>query len=117
MIRRCAAVLLAVAVTGSACTPATDAVVIHASDYDQSCTTAADCAGVTDGNVCIDEVCDFNTSVNVHDRDRFVADRAQAKPFCDGEARLVCAACHPTPAQFSCDGGTCHLLQGACAGN
>ena len=117
MTRRWPWAVLAVALSGGSCTPAADGIIIQASDYDQSCATAADCAGVSDGNVCVDEVCDFNTSVNVHDRDRFVADRAQAKPFCDGEARLVCAVCHPSTAQFSCDGGTCHLLRGECAGN
>jgi hypothetical protein len=109
--------LFALAVAGAACAPATDAIFIHASDYDRSCTTAADCVGVTDGLVCIDEACDVNASVNTQDRDRFNADRAQQRQSCSSVAHVVCEACTSTAATLSCDSGTCHLVPGACAGS
>jgi hypothetical protein len=76
---------------------------IKASDYDQSCTTAADCRAVTEGDTCT-MVCDcFNATVSASAVDQYRADFEAKTVY-----RLGCPC--PSGPVPTCDAGKCSVL-------
>jgi hypothetical protein len=90
---------------------------IHASDYDQSCAVDADCVAVADGDACNpcgwnDDECMAMGVLSVHDKPRFVADRAKLHDECAPTiGSQSCSAICVTVA-FACVAGRCALCHG-----
>lgn len=79
---------------------------ISASTYDQSCTTAADCVGVGEGNACYPCVLACPTAaINAASKSSYDTDVAKTS----GAARRGSVTCH-CPALFApcCIQGKCH---------
>ncbi len=83
---------------------ATSPCVVRASTYDQTCTSAADCVAVFDGNVCSAQCRCQNSGINRSDLARYQANF----PHADGG--LAC----PCPAQMiACLSGLCAPCNGS----
>ncbi len=77
---------------------------VQAADYDQSCSSASDCVGVSVGNFCDASACTncVNAAINVAAQSQYQADFNARK----GATRLCpCAA----PPAVSCKVGVCSL--------
>jgi hypothetical protein len=88
--------------------------VIHASDYDQSCSVSTDCATVSEGAVCGCGSCP-NASVNRNDQQRFLNDYASLHGQCSGPPQGCPAIYCPNP-PVECKAGVCTLCgYGGCS--
>src|SRR5262249_6764888 len=64
-------------------------IILHASDYDQTCTTAADCIVMTEGNIC---PCSCpNAAISKKDEAREEADTQRALAQCEHDECGACA--------------------------
>jgi len=101
----------------AACSSSSSSTTINASDYDQSCTTSADCVPVPVGYIC--GCASQMAAINVKDEARYEADVKSAVSHCPpsggtyscnavGQIRLTCVAgrCGMVECSFTCtDGG------------
>ena len=81
--------------------------VIHASSYDQSCTTDSDCVAVAEGNACI--ACGFNCAnavINVSAQAQYRADIANT-PAGSSESDPACVSGCPAEFVPCCRAGQC----------
>jgi hypothetical protein len=100
--------LLTVAATFAACAPAP---YIDASDYDESCSDAGDCAPVISGQIqCCQTDCDDNAAVNSRELPEYAADTRDRYPDCQGK-ECSNIACPPPP--VACKAGKCVLADAA----
>jgi hypothetical protein len=78
---------------------------IRASDFDQSCTTAADCAAVFEGPICKPCPCE-NAAIAKKDAEKYASTKAGADcPPQEGD--VACAPC--LPPIMACNAGKCAL--------
>jgi len=84
---------------------------LHASDYDQSCTTAADCVAMAEGNLC--PCACSNAAIAKKDEAKEEADAQRARAQC---VPVECGAC--AQSRTHCIAGKCALevcdATGAC---
>jgi hypothetical protein len=82
--------------------------VIRASDYDQVCTTDADCVAVEEGDTCADECqsCNPHAAINQRSLERYRADIAEAIATGHPIHWIQCP-CPPRIPQPCCHGGQC----------
>jgi hypothetical protein len=79
---------------------------LKASEYNQSCTFATDCAPVADGQTCGCQGCGGTGAVNVSDRQRFDADYAARRAMCPPSHELCPDVDCRHPSVY-CNAGTC----------
>jgi hypothetical protein len=77
---------------------------LDATHYDQSCSTAADCVAVFNGDVCSVCACP-NAAINAKDKSRYDADDGSLQRYCGPRPAVACISC-PTP-MVACVGGKC----------
>ena len=77
---------------------------IRASDFDQSCTTAADCAAVFEGPICKPCPCE-NAAIAKKDAEKYASTKAGAD--CPPQGDVACAPC--VPPILECTAGKCAL--------
>lgn len=83
---------------------------IRASDYDQTCTSASDCAVIQEGSGCCG--CG-NAAINKKDLTRYQADAKRRREACGGKACAVdCQISTPT-----CVAGTCSVCHTSTCGS
>ena len=83
--------------------------IIHASDYNQSCTTQSDCVSVREGSVC---GCGCpSAAINKSDQTQYAADTGSLKAGCPSPDTSACGVdCAATTAV--CTNQTCRLTTG-----
>jgi hypothetical protein len=86
--------------------------VIHARDYDQSCTVAADCVPIVEGSACAECPC-WNAAINASQLPAEVEAAEGASASCPSEPMVWCGAC--SEAYAICQGGRCALV--TCSGS
>lgn len=92
------------AIEGSFCSNGNACGSISASDYDQSCKTASDCVGVTQGDLCRGKLCAcVNAAVSASAQGQYQADFAAKNPGFD----VVCPC--PLGPAVVCQSGRCAL--------
>ncbi|MCU0694966.1 MAG: hypothetical protein MUC96_00400 [Myxococcaceae bacterium] len=93
------------AVLAAACGPTT----IDAKDYNQVCTTNADCALVSDGDACAVCAGCQSAAINVADLGKYTRDQTAAKNACPPRLgpQPVCAAAACLQPEAFCNAGTC----------
>jgi hypothetical protein len=83
--------------------------VIRASDYDTHCATAADCAVVSDGDLCGCPGCG-TAAINKADVSRFESDAQNLRSQCAAPQQACPASCFYSEATCSAGAcGVCHL--------
>jgi len=95
--------------TSSSSSGSTANTIIHASDYDQSCTGASDCVPVREGSVC---GCGCpSAAINKNDQEQYAADTESLKAGCPSSGTSACGVdCAATTAV--CTNKTCRLASG-----
>ena len=87
---------------------------IHASDYDQRCTTASDCVVVNDGDVCGCQGCG-TAAVSQSAAMQYQADYQKLRSACGPSGPCPALLCVVTIA--TCSAGTCQVCHtNGCAG-
>jgi hypothetical protein len=87
------------------------ACMIVASNYDLSCTSDSDCAGIIEGNFCESQcLCGANSAISVAAMAQYDADFAKT-PIGTGAVKTLDCGCIETgpPSYLSCRGGKCEF--------
>lgn len=97
--------------TSSSGSPVGGNTTIHASEFDQSCSTASDCIAVKEGDVC---ACSCpSAAINESDVGKYQSKVVQLKSSCSGTqgCGVSCAQNH-----VECNASQCEVVQGAADG-